>query len=86
MNWLYWMSIAMLWIATGANLCSLIRSIRFQRRWDKTYNDLFSELQQNIDGSRRAERAFLEAAKTYREMREELYAELEVQEDNHDEV
>lgn len=81
MNWLYWMSIAMLWIVTGANLCSLIRSIRFQRRWDKTYNDLFSDLQKSIDNTNRAERCFLDAAKTYREMTEKLCAEQEAQEE-----
>ena len=81
MNLLYWMSIAMLWIATGTNLCSLIRSIRFQRRWSKTYNDLFSDLQKSIDNASRAERLFLEAVKTYREMTEELCAEQEAQEE-----
>ena len=84
MDWLYWISIAMLWIVTGANLCSLIRSIRSHRRWDKTYNDLFTDLQKSMDNTKRAERFFLDAAKTYREMTEELCAEQEAQEEAHE--
>jgi hypothetical protein len=62
----------MLWIVTGANICSLIRSIRFQKKWSKTYNELFSELQESIDDAKRAESRFLEAAETYHTMCREL--------------
>ena len=81
MNWIYWLSIAILWFVIGANICSLIRSIRFQRKWSKTYDELFSDLQKSIDNANRAERCFLDAAKTYREITEELCAEQEAQEE-----